>query len=548
MGVSNKFLTVGMAITTLVILLLAKSAQAQEWVYTVVEGDTLSEFSQKYLYKTSYWKQLQRINNIVDPKRIPTHTKLRVPIKWIRSQPAAAKAIKIEGTASLIKQGSEVAIPLAETALLELGDELKSNPQSSVLIRFADGSEMTVQQNSRIQFNYMREYGETGMVDSRVRLISGELETRAQPQRGGGARLEIETPAAVSAVRGTEFRTAYSAESQSANIEVLEGGVAVKGGKSSKLIRAGYGTKVKKGKAPLPPKKLLPPVTLDNYPDPIEQVGYEMSWKPLKQAKSYKALIADSNLFSTVISNQISPRNRINLPDLKDGTYYIQIRATDTLGIEGLNRVQAFTLNARPQPPFPVAPTDKEVFRGKTPQLEWTNSSDADNYRLEIATDSTFQNLVISESEITSVQYNAYKLSPTQTYYWRLASIASDGEQGPYSAPRSLTVKPIPATPEPKLEQTDDTVRLSWNGGAGGQTYQVQIARDKHFQTILNDTAVDQPEIKIPRPSGYRYIRVRTLAADGFAGAWGGTQELIPAPNENWIYIFGSTILMILLI
>eukprot|EP00656_Telonema_subtile_P007211 TRINITY_DN13382_c0_g1_i2.p1 TRINITY_DN13382_c0_g1~~TRINITY_DN13382_c0_g1_i2.p1 ORF type:complete len:101 (+),score=0.51 TRINITY_DN13382_c0_g1_i2:156-458(+) len=50
------------------------SAVAQEWIYSVVKGDTLSEFSEKHLYKTSYWKQLQKINNIADPKRCLLYT------------------------------------------------------------------------------------------------------------------------------------------------------------------------------------------------------------------------------------------------------------------------------------------------------------------------------------------------------------------------------------------------------------------------------------------------------------------------------------------
>ncbi|WP_415898964.1 FecR domain-containing protein [Neptuniibacter sp. QD48_11] len=530
------------------ILLVAPNAMAQEWVYSVVEGDTLSEFSQKHLYKTSYWKQLQKINNIADPKRIPENTKLRVPLAWIKSQPASTVATAIEGDAKIIKHADNSQEILTLKSKFNLGDQLHTGNQASVIVRFADGSEMLVLQNSRVSFNHLRQYGETGMVDSRVQLISGEIDTVAQPQRGDGARLEIHTPAAISAVRGTEFRTAYSADNNTARIEVLEGGVAVKGAKRTRLVRSGFGTTVEKNKAPMVPKKLQPAPTLLELPEEIQQIGYEVRWNENSKAANYRAQISKSDQMTTILWDSHSPRNRINLPDLADNTYYLQVRAIDHDGIEGFATNQAIILNARPQPPFPMAPANKATLRGQTPLLEWTRSSDAENYIVEIATDANFQNIVTSDSGLTTPNLNLTGLAESQTYFWRLASVDSKGEQGPYSDTRVFDVKPIPATPQPELEQDEQEVKLSWASSKYEQTYQVQIARDRKFATILTDTTVAEPEIAIPRPEGYRYIRVRALADDGYAGAWGVTQELTPPPSDSWVYVFGSFVLTILLL
>jgi hypothetical protein len=536
------------SVVLLTLLFNTPSAIAQEWIYSVVQGDTLSEFSEKHLYKTSYWKQLQKINNIADPKRIPENTKLRIPIDWIKSQPASAQVIKFEGdVVTQSKEGTD-SQQVSVGQQLKLGDHLETYSQSSALIRFADGSEILVLQNSKIDFNHMTKYGETGMVDSRVRLISGDIESHAETQKGSASRFEIHTPAAISAVRGTRFRTSYTAADTSSTIEVLEGGVAVKGAKTTRLVRAGYGTHVVKNKAPLKPKKLLPAPQLLAYPQPIETIGSQIRWEAIEGAQRYRFIIAESNEFSTVLWDSDSERNAISLPDLSDDTYFLQLRAVDKYGIEGIERVQTFTLNAHPQPPFPMAPNNKATIRGKAPVLEWTQSSEAVSYRLQIASDQQFSNILLDRPSLTSNQFTASELLPTNTYYWRVASLAGDGELGPYGTQRSLTVKPIPATPEPALVQNEREIKLSWTLGLPDESYQIQISKDPSFKSIITDTRLTKPEITLERPEGYRYVRVRSLAEDGFAGAWGVTQELTPPPNENWIYVFGSFVATILLL
>ncbi|MCP4595224.1 FecR domain-containing protein [Neptuniibacter sp.] len=528
-------------------LCVTTSSHANEWVYSVVKGDTLSEFSEKYLYRISYWKQLQSINNIQDPKRIPENTKLRVPISWIRTQPAAAKLVETSGNVQF-KQHQQDIFSAAESAQkIQLGDELKTGPQSSALIRFADGSDVLVLQNSLVSFNHMTAYGDTGMVDSRIRLLQGDVQTQVEKQQGGGSRFEIHTPAAVSAVRGTEFRISFSEQSKSSSIEVLEGGVAVRGGKTTRLIKSGYGTRVEKDKTPLKPKKLLEPPALKSLPVPIEQIGAQLNWSKDKQARSYRALISTTENFSSVLWDQTSERNNLTLPDLKDGDYFLQLRSIDQHGIQGKPWISELTLNARPQPPFPMLPNKGAVIRGETPQLEWTNSEDAESYMLEIATDEGFTQL-ISKEQLSHTLAQPSEATEPGTYFWRLASIATDGEQGPYSDIRSLTVKPIPATPSPTLEQDDKQVRLSWSEGLPGQSYQVQIARNRDFTTILEEHSVLEPELSMPRPEGFRYVRVRTLDDDGYAGGWGVTQEILPPPSDSWIYVFGSFVMTIILL
>ncbi|KKN36960.1 hypothetical protein LCGC14_0768230, partial [marine sediment metagenome] len=74
---------------------------AQEWIYTVVEGDNLWNLSEKHLDKVTRFEQLRKLNGIENPKHLQPGTRVRVPLEWIRSNPVAAKIISITGTAKL---------------------------------------------------------------------------------------------------------------------------------------------------------------------------------------------------------------------------------------------------------------------------------------------------------------------------------------------------------------------------------------------------------------------------------------------------------------
>ena len=68
------------------------NAQAQQsWVYVVSDGDNLWDISKKFLDKVERYTDLQKINQIKHPKKIPPGTLLRIPMQWIKHQPTSAK-------------------------------------------------------------------------------------------------------------------------------------------------------------------------------------------------------------------------------------------------------------------------------------------------------------------------------------------------------------------------------------------------------------------------------------------------------------------------
>ncbi|MDJ0806815.1 MAG: FecR domain-containing protein [Gammaproteobacteria bacterium] len=531
-------------------LLIIDHAQAQqpEWIYIVTEHDTLWNLSEKYFPNVHYWKKFKKLNSISHPKRIKPGTRLRVPLAWLSEQAVPAKIVAARGDVELISAKSSMNRDSLVGIAVHLGDRLQTGPSASAAVEFADGTIITLHPQTTMLFDHLSAYSDTGMVDSRLRLSNGRVEIRAKPAAGPGSRFEIHTPSAVSAVRGTEYRAATQDNGITSWIEVLEGAVAATGGDTTTLVPAEFGTRVVLGEPPVPPRPLLRAPRLNPIPEKIRRSNWPLTWQSLKGATHYQIEVSTEADFSLIDWESRSENTRTPLPDLADGQYFMRVRGIDELGIAGLNQVLAVEIDARPQPPAPLKPVDGALLRGTVPTLHWTRSAEASHYRLQLATDEHFEEPVIDRSGLSTVTYEPPDIKPT-TYHWRLASISTSGEQGPFGPSRSFQVKPAPAQPRITLDAGENRVRASWQTGAEGQSYQVQIADDPQFNHLLLDKLIGTNQIEVSQVKGrVRYLRVRIVEADGYLGPWGAVQKIDPLPDRGWVAVLLSGLVVLLLL
>ncbi len=452
------------------LFLFSIHAVAQDWIYTVVPGDNLWNFSEKHLDTVLRFDQLRKMNNIENPRRMPPGSKIRVPLKWVKSNPVPATLEAIRGKAQIFRaDGTVEDLGLKDLTgsplLIHLGDRIKTSADTTIAIKFADSTILTLHSNSQIRFDHLSAHGTTGMVDSRLHLIDGRMDTRVTPAIGPGSRFEIHTPSAISAVRGTEYRAAVSEKDKASSIEVLLGKVAVKGAEKQRLITAGFGTRVARGKQPIAPRELLKAPQLADIPERIRIIGWTLTWENLEKASGYRVEVSDQDNFNTILWQKKTKYAKVGLPDLLDGQYYVRVRGIDELGLEGKQKVTAFIVDTRPQPPVQLKPTPAQVFRATAPQLQWSDSAEADRYHLQIATDENFKQIIVDQKDLKSTKFDTSEWPDIQGYYWRLTSITSDGEFGPVGQSRSYEIKPVPEKVTAEMNTTDDGMLVaSWAG------------------------------------------------------------------------------------
>ena len=107
--------------------------------------------------------------------------------------------------------------------------------------------------------------------------------------------------------------------------------------------------------------------------------------------------------------------------NLPDGRYELRMRAIDSTGLEGARASTAFTLKARPEPPFSTQPQSCVCSIEDALLFSWTRKAAVVRCRLQIADTPDFAALRIDQTELT-VNELRVRL-PVSTHHWRLASI-----------------------------------------------------------------------------------------------------------------------------
>ena len=493
-----------------------------EWRYSVRPGDNLIRFGKQHLINPDDWRVLQKLNHIKNPRHMQLGKILRVPLSLVKQLPAPAEIVLVSGQAGILKADKSVQ-PVTAGQQLTAGTELITGENSKLNIKFADGSIVSMQPKSTMKLDTLSMYSGGGMVDTKLRLQQGKVETEANPAHLQGNQMQIITPTAVAAVRGTKFRV--SADIVSIKQETLEGKVALLAAGQEVAVDKGFGSLSEGGNAPLPPVLLLPAPATGSLPIKLEVVPIVFNMSAQDGAVAWLGKVSSEPQFNTILDEQLSQGSNLSFSDLPDGKYYLKVRAKDKQGLEGYDATHEFNLNARPFAPKMVAPAQAATVREAKPELTWTKIERANEYLLELAMDADFEQLLDSQR----VPDTAYKiernLEPGQ-YFWRLASIDSATDkvqdQGPYTAASSFTYKAKPNMPDIsqlKVKVLRNTVYVHTINPPDGLVYEAVLQNELNKQAnVWRATGLNGEFDFLLREYGKQTLLLRLVDADGVAG------------------------------
>lgn len=531
-----------LALTWAVALPAAESAATPTDVidYVVQPGDTVSLLSERHLGGRARWGAIEKLNPGIDIHKLKPGQTLHLPENRIRSVSKSAKVLKINGQA----QGNGVA--LQEGQQLVTGAVIEVAAGSFVTLQMDDGSILVVEPNTRARLDELRQLS-TGSQRSSVHVDRGRVNVKAAPQTKPGARFEVTTPSATTAVRGTQFRVGEG-QDKTTVVEVSGGRVHVAASKTDKrkkdagvVVPAGEGSIVAPGAAASAPIPLLPAPDLSGLPEQYTQTVLEITFPPVADAAAYRVTIARDAGFDDVVATDENAQPQLKIAGLPDGQYYLHARAVSASGLHGVEAGNAFVLHARPEPPFASAPVaDKRVAAG-TVKLTWAAPEDAVAYDLLITRDG--QPL----PRIENYQGTSYTLETTPgQYLWQLATRSADGRLGPLGQKSAFTAIEPPSAPvaQATLGEDDKALTLAW-AGAPGQTYHWQLAAESDFATITKEGEAAVPSIDLSGLSaGTYFIRVRATTSDGIEGLYSSGQKFVVPEQDRG---FPPWILLILL-
>jgi hypothetical protein len=493
---------------------------AEDWEYIVKPGDTLWGLTEKYLLDVSYVPRLQELNRIADPSVMPVGMRLRIPVAWMRSAPAVARFVAVHGDVRVETVSRHTERRAVPGASVDAGDIVRTQAGSHAALAFFDGSVVSLHPDSMLLLKVMWAYV-AGLNAVRVELAPGRLESRVRAQPGQSTRFEIQTPAGITSVRGTDLRVSVPADENLSRTEVLEGEVVVAGAGKDVVVPAGYGTVVRAGAPPAPPAMLLPPPDLTGLPERLVSLPAEMDFPAVSGAVAYRVQLAQDNAFEQVVFEGTSDTPHVSLPELLPNAHYVvRVRAVDVAGLEGQHAERLVELAVRPAAPTPIEPPDGAVSSAAPLHFRWDSATAGLIFRFQLARDATFSETIEDLPALRDSTLSLERALPSGVYYWRVAASHPEQEEGSFSAVRTFRRPP----PSPVVERTELTpaqIQLHWIGDRPDRRYRVRLAREPEFDQPVADTSTDRPALELPRPAAGRYfLRIQAVEPDGYEGPY----------------------------
>lgn len=161
-----------------------------------------------------------------------------------------------------------------------------------------------------------------------------------------------------------------------------------------------------------------------------QNVSTTFRWQSTPLAASYNLVIAYDTLMTNIFRDITGVPDSFAVIQLAPSTaYYWKVRGQNTEGTYGpfsLTR-RLTTANSAPAAPLPFLPANNATNVSRTPTLRWEVTPGASNYRVQLAFDNLFTQLVRDDSTVVPNEYQPGLLLANTVYYWRVRARGSVG-------------------------------------------------------------------------------------------------------------------------
>ena len=167
--------------------------------------------------------------------------------RWIEIRQLIGTVFSLQGQTSRPAQMG--------TRLVQVGDGILTGPRSSTVLAVDNGiSFINVSENTTLRIQQLSTNPDGGHV-TRLAVTGGQVRLNIRPFTHPSSRLEIQTPAGISGVRGTDFGLSIQPDGKT-GVATLEGSVVSSAEGESVMVSAGLQSLIIPGAPPTPPVPL----------------------------------------------------------------------------------------------------------------------------------------------------------------------------------------------------------------------------------------------------------------------------------------------------
>lgn len=278
------------------------------------------------------------------------------------------------------------------------------------------------------------------------------------------------------------------------------------------------------------------------------------SWQPMSGVSGYMIQISYTNDFTQKYI-ETTVRTSDTLITLREPSkvHFWRVKATDANNDGEWSDPKEFTSTI--DAPLPLFPADKAENVSLSTEIRWKYLSAINGpYRLQIATDSTFDNLIIDDENAPVDTYTklATNFLPdyNKVYYWRVYAQFSPCKSGWSKVFSFKTVIGFPELISPENDITNQplTNNFTWQSIGEAKSYNIEFSLVSNFSKVegMSQTQIGATEVTISNfnENTTYYWRVRTNNEWGL-GPWSptfafttgkaqaGVPKLISPPNNS---------------
>ncbi len=402
-------------------ILSSVSAQAQSFAdnarveYVFKRGDTLIDLANKYMRKRSDYVAVQRLNRIANPRFIPVGKTVSIPFRLLKYRKSEASLSAFRGNVSIVRGGQTIK-PARGLDIAE-GSRLATAAGSFLTLQLEDGSRISMPSNSKMRLTRLRHILLTDSVDYELAVDNGRVRSKITPFDKKYDRYRVRTPVAVSAVRGTDYRTRVDEATGTAYSETVEGAVDVAAGDSfegAEIVSVPAG----KGAAAtvtgdlatadlLTPPELIDPAKVQSE----EELNFTIA--PQAAASAHRVLLSSDAGFVDIVAEQLGDGPTISLPGIEDGRYFAKATAIGQDGFEGMPATYSFKRQ--------LSTLSGSAGKGDFGyRFKWVGTGKGKRvYRFQLLLDDKNAIPVIDEAGLTNDVITLSDL-PDGEYFWRV--------------------------------------------------------------------------------------------------------------------------------
>jgi hypothetical protein len=267
-------------------------------------------------------------------------------------------------------------------------------------------------------------------------------------------------------------------------------------------------------------------------------------WSKVEYTGNYLFQLSTSDEFTSLVVEEVIYDTLFTISNLQNNReFYWRVRAENIDGESDWSEVWNFTtIPEMPSIPLLASPADGSEDIPINTVLSWEATDHAERYRVQLSTDSDFDEIVIDSGTVTNTSLSVHNLTYDTEYYWRVRAKNDGGVSAWSSVWGFRTVYDIPdvvtlLSPANEVASISNDTLLVWLVSERAEFYHVQVSVELDFNSVIVDSldvTKNWIEVEGLAEETEYYWRVRGRNINGFGGwseVWSFTTDESASPD-----------------